>query len=67
VSWRVVADLDLCQAHRMCQSEARGVFGFDDDEDKVTVLADRPADDDRPDVERGVRYCPAMALSIEED
>ena len=33
---RVVADLDLCQGHQMCQGEAPEVFGFDADADVVT-------------------------------
>ena len=64
---RVLADLDLCQAHQMCQGEAPGVFGFDADADLVTVLQEHPDDVRRPEVEAAVRYCPAMALSIEED
>ncbi len=63
---RAAADLDLCQAHQMCQGEAPDVFGFDEDADKVTVLAERPDESLRAQVEAAVRYCPAMALSIEE-
>jgi len=63
---RVVADLDLCQGHQMCQGEAPTVFGFDADADLVTLLDDNPDDSLRPQVEAAVRYCPAMALSIEE-
>ncbi|QIG42922.1 ferredoxin [Nocardioides anomalus] len=62
---RVVADLDLCQAHQMCQGEAPTVFGHADD-DRVAVLQEHPDDTLRPEVEAAVRYCPAMALSIEE-
>lgn len=61
---RVSADLELCQAHQMCQLEAPGVFGFDADADKVTVLEERPGEDRRDDVRRAVRYCPAMALTM---
>jgi ferredoxin len=64
---RVVADLDLCQAHQMCQGEAPAVFGFDQEIDKVAVLEERPDESLRPQVQAAVRYCPAMALSIEED
>ncbi len=39
---RAVADLDLCQGHQMCQTEAPEVFGFDDDADQVVVLAGAP-------------------------
>jgi ferredoxin len=63
---RVVADLDLCQGHQMCQGEAPDVFGFDEDADRVTVLQERPDESLRPQVLAAVRYCPAMALSIEE-
>jgi ferredoxin len=63
---RVVADLGLCQAHQMCQGEAPTVFGFDEDADRVVVLEEHPDESTRPQVQAAVRYCPAMALSIEE-
>jgi ferredoxin len=64
---RVIADLDLCQAHQMCQGEAPGVFGFDEDADRVVVVDGHPDESMRPRVEAAVRYCPAMALRLEED
>jgi ferredoxin len=64
---RAIADLDVCQGHQMCQGEAPGVFGFDEDADRVVVLQDHPDESVRPQVQAAVRYCPAMALSIEED
>ena len=64
---RVTADLELCQGHQMCQGEAPDVFGFDEDTDLVTVLQEHPADDLRPQVQSAVKYCPAMALAIEEE
>jgi len=63
---RAVADLDLCQGHQMCEGEAPGVFGFDEEADRVVVLVEHPDDSLRPQVEAAVRYCPAMALSIDE-
>jgi ferredoxin len=63
---KVVADTSICQGHQMCQSEAPDVFGFDEGADVVTLLDEHPADSLRPQVEAAVRYCPAMALSIEE-
>ena len=63
---RVTADLALCQAHQMCQGEAPDVFGFDEDADKVTVLQQHPEESLRSQVQTAVRYCPAMALSIDE-
>jgi ferredoxin len=67
MSWRAFADLELCQAHQMCQQEAPEVFGFDEDHDQVEVLHEHPDDSERDRVAAAVRYCPAMALSIEED
>ncbi|MCW2766551.1 MAG: hypothetical protein JWO11_2510 [Nocardioides sp.] len=64
---RVVADLGLCQGHQMCQGEAPDVFGWDDDADSVVVLVEDPDESLRPQVTAAVRYCPAMALAIEED
>jgi ferredoxin len=64
---RAVADLDLCQAHQMCQAEAPDVYGFDEDADRVVVLEEHPEESLRPQVEAAVRYCPAMALAIEEE
>jgi ferredoxin len=63
----VVADLDLCQGHQMCQTEAPEVFGFDRDADLVVVLQQHPDESLRAQVEAAVRYCPAMALALEED
>lgn len=63
---RVTADTDICQGHQNCQAEAPTVFGFDEDADLVTLLDEHPDESLRPQVEAAVRYCPAMALSIEE-
>ena len=63
---RVVADLELCQGHQMCQGEAPEVFGFDPEADRVTVLREQPAESQRAQVQAAVRYCPAMALSVHE-
>ncbi|MFC7495955.1 MULTISPECIES: ferredoxin [unclassified Nocardioides] len=67
MSFTVVADLGLCQGHQMCQGEAPDVFGFDDDTDQVRVLQEHPDESLRSDVQSAVRYCPAMALAIEEE
>jgi ferredoxin len=63
-AWKVVADLDLCQGHQMCQIESSEIFGFDDGVDKVVLLQERPDDQLRPAAERAVAYCPAMALGV---
>ncbi len=64
---RVLADTGVCQGHQLCQGEAPSVFGFDEDADVVTVLDAHPDDALRADVATAVKYCPAFALSIEED
>src|SRR5689334_10701532 len=66
-SMRVIADLDLCQGHQMCQGEAPEVFGFDEAADRVTLLEEHPDEVLRPQVLAAVRYCPAMALALESD
>ncbi len=63
---RVAADLDLCQGHQNCQSEAPAVFGFDADADVVVVLDESPPESEHERVLAAVRYCPAVALAIAE-
>ena len=67
MSYRVVADLGLCQGHQMCTGEAPDVFDFDDDADQVVVTQEHPDESLRPQVRSAVTYCPAMALAIEEE
>ena len=64
---RVVADTDICQGHQLCQGEAPDVFGFDEAEDHVVLLDENPDESRRGDVSTAVKYCPAFALSLEED
>jgi len=64
---RVTADTGICQGHQLCQGEAPTVFGFDRDADVVTVLDETPGEDLRLAVTQAVTYCPAFALSMEED
>jgi ferredoxin len=64
---KVSADLDLCQAHQLCQGEAPTVFGFDEAADQVVLLEEHPDESLRDAVRTAVKYCPAMALSLEEN
>ena len=64
---RVVADTGICQGHQLCQGEAPDVFGFDEAADVVVVLDEHPDESQRDAVRTAVKYCPAFALSIEED
>ena len=61
---RVEVDLDLCQGHGMCELEAPDVFALDRGTDQVRLLRPEPDDSRREAVDRAVRYCPAMALSV---
>ena len=64
---KVSADLELCQGHQMCQFEAPDVFGLDPDEDKVVLLDTDPPEELREQVTRAVKYCPAMALAVNDE
>jgi ferredoxin len=66
MAMKVLADLGLCQGHQMCQGEAPDVFGFDKDADQVLVLQEYADESKRSQVASAVKYCPAMALAIEE-
>jgi ferredoxin len=63
---RVTVDLDLCQGHGVCESEAPTVFVLGKNP-TVTVLDDRPGEDVRSAVEAAVRYCPTSALHITDE
>jgi sterol 14-demethylase len=65
-TFRVCVDLDLCQGHAVCVGEAPEVFEIERGENKVVVLAESPAPEQRERVELAVRHCPTRALSIEE-
>jgi ferredoxin len=62
---RVEVDVDLCQGHGVCQSEAPTVFRVSDD--VVEILDPNPPEDLRRNVEEAVKNCPTQALSIVED
>jgi ferredoxin len=66
-SFTVRADTDLCQGHQQCQAEAPTVFGFDEVADKVVLLDEHPDESLRDAVRAAVKYCPAMALTLEDD
>jgi ferredoxin len=64
---KVHADTDLCQGHAMCILEAPDVFAFNPKADQtVRVLIDEPDESQRDAIQRAVRFCPTMALSVED-
>ena len=65
-AFRIRVDLDLCQGHGVCASEAPTLFAVDRQTSKVTVLGTGPDPELRERAELAVRHCPTRALSIEE-
>jgi ferredoxin len=63
---RVSVDIDLCQGHGVCESEAPTVFELGKNP-KVTILTDNPDQALRAAVESAVRFCPTSALHITEE
>ncbi len=63
---RIAVDLDLCQGHGVCESEAPDVFELGKG-DTVTLLDLSPGEDRRAGVEAAVRFCPTTALTILEE
>lgn len=63
---RIVADLDLCQGHAMCELEAPDVFAVPKN-GTVEILDSSPPEGLRREVESAVRFCPTQALSIIQD
>jgi len=62
---RVAVDLDLCQGHGVCCSEAPELFALAGD--KVRVLSDSPAPDQYAAARLAAKYCPTLAITIQED
>ena len=63
----IKVDLDLCQGHGVCVSEAPGVFELDKKELKVRLLADKVSGEMRTKVARAVEHCPTGALQLSDD
>jgi sterol 14-demethylase len=63
---RVEVDLDLCQGHGVCVSEAPEVFDLDRVELKVKLLCEAPREDLHAGVRAAVQHCPTGALRIQE-
>ncbi|EPQ45415.1 ferredoxin [Mycobacterium sp. 012931] len=65
MSYRIEADLDLCQGHAMCELEAPDYFRVPK-RGKVEIIDPEPPPPEqaRPEIEQAVRMCPTQALSI---
>ena len=62
----VTVDVDLCQGHGVCASEAPTVFRVTDD-NVVEILDPNPPDDLHKNVGEAVKNCPTQALTLTED
>ncbi len=62
---KIVVDFDLCQSHAVCTQAAPEVFALSD-EGLLDVLIEEPGEELRAKVERAVRECPTLAITIEE-
>jgi ferredoxin len=63
---RVIVDRTLCESNGVCARLVPEVFTVDDD-DRLQIKQERPAEALRERVEHAVRRCPKLALSIVED
>lgn len=59
---RVSVDLDLCQGHGVCESEAPEVFRVDTASNKVVLLDPQPPDNQRQGVAAAAANCPTRAI-----
>ena len=62
---RIAVDLDLCQGHGVCCSEAPELFELAGD--KVRVRNDAPPPDLRAAARLAAKYCPTLAITIQEE
>jgi ferredoxin len=62
---RIVVDLDLCQGHGVCCSEAPELFELE--RDKVRVRNDRPAPEFHAAARVAAKYCPTHAIRVQEE
>ncbi len=65
MSFRIEADLDLCQGHAMCELEAPDYFRVPK-KGKVEIIDPEPPEDARTEIELAVEMCPTQALFIKD-
>ena len=62
---RIDVDLDLCQGHAACESEAPDVFSVP--KQGTLDIIDEVPPELRPPVALAVTYCPTHAISLREE
>jgi sterol 14-demethylase len=63
---RIKVDLDLCQGHGVCVTEAPDLFEVDDSAHLVRVLVEEPDESHREALRLAAKYCPTFAIAIED-
>ena len=61
---KVTVDLDACICSAYCIDDAPDVFAMDNETATLIVLNDHPEESRRPAVERAVKDCPALAITL---
>jgi ferredoxin len=64
---RVHANQAKCVAAGTCAAVAPAVFDQNDESGIVELLDEHPPESERSAVEEAAEFCPAQAISIEED
>jgi len=62
---RISVDLELCQGHGVCCSEAPALFALDGD--KVRVRDAAPTPELQAAARMAAKYCPTRAIRIQEE
>jgi len=63
---KIIVDRDLCEGNARCAQVAPQVFRINDDE-KLELLIEEPAEALREAVEAAAAVCPRQALKIVDD
>ncbi len=64
---KIAVDYGLCQGHGVCESECPEVFRVSKESNQVEILDPNPSEELRSQVEAAVKYCPTLALKLEEE
>jgi sterol 14-demethylase len=65
-SFNLEIDMDLCQGHANCMSEAPEIFQVDD-KGKLTVLQENPDNSLLKKAQNAAKYCPTSAIKIKQN
>lgn len=63
---KILVDFDRCEANGICVREAPEAFRLDE-EDRLYVLVEEVTPELRAKVERAVKGCPRVALTLTDD